>query len=1043
MKIRSFKNIPFRQAVIALLCLFVASICMVPMPVRAEEPEGKVVRVGWFDSSFCYWDQFGRRCGIAYEYQHKISAYTGWTYEYVEDSWPNLFQMLKDGEIDLLSDVSYKPERAEDMLFPDLPMGSESYYIYIDAENTALSASDLSTYNGTRIGVNAGSIQEGFLSDWREKNGIDFEIVPLVEDEDESLEQVVRGELDGYASIYTFSSEQKVSPSVRIGSSEYYYVVNKNRPDLLAELNAALASIQDEDPLFNQRLNEERLHNSRTNAYLSQAQEAWLANHGTIRIGYREDFLPFCQMDKETGELTGALKDYLAHAANNLRSSEIVFETVPYATTEEAMKAMVVGEVDCVFPVYLSSYDSEQIGVRLTNPPMTTEMNAVMRVSDIKELSKESTISIAISEGDPNLQTFIMGQYPAATIKTFASTDECFDAVAAGQADCTLISNYRLPSVEEAIAKRRLFSVPSGEVMPLSFAMQEGSRDLYFLLNKTVVMTKDEDMATSLASYMRTEQRVSLIQFLKENMLGVIIFLTVLFSVIVFLLLQKLKVERKANEQQKLMEESLLRELQQKEQLQSAMEMAYRDPLTGVKSKHAYNEAEKRMDQRIAEGLVNGFSVVVFDLNDLKQINDSRGHEVGDEYIKDACKLICTCFKHSPVFRIGGDEFTAILEGEDYANQDELLAKFERQVLENLDRDRSVVAFGCSRFNPQQDRKIRTVFERADAMMYKEKTLLKNMGAGDRKDSDEQEAHVFGTEDISAINVRRSILIADDIESNREILGDLLSEDYQIIYAGDGVETMEILRAKKDEIALVILDLYMPKMSGREVMTQMQVDEELMFIPVIFISVDLNAELDCLKIGAMDFLPKPYPDIEVIKQRISKCIELSENRDLIRRTQKDKLTGLFNFDYFLRYVNRYDVHFKETAFDAIVLNVNNFYEVNEQYGRQFGDVALRSIGIGIGNLARKIRGIGCRKEGDTFLLYVPHQEEYEELLQKFVDDLFVQEETASRIKLRFGIYQYAQQEPDIEERFIRAKKAADQIEHDPEKWIAFYEFAEN
>ena len=126
------------------------------------------------------------------------------------------------------------------------------------------------------------------------------------------------------------------------------------------------------------------------------------------------------------------------------------------------------------------------------------------------------------------------------------------------------------------------------------------------------------------------------------------------------------------------------------------------------------------------------------------------------------------------------------------------------------------------------------------------------------------------------VRKRRHILIADDIESNREILGDLLSDDYDIYYACDGIEALEVLKNHAGEIALMILDLYMPKMNGREVMTRMQEDEELKSVPVIVLTVDKEAELECLKIGAMDFIPKPYPDIEIVKARIEKCIALSE-----------------------------------------------------------------------------------------------------------------------------------------------------------------------
>ena len=864
----------------------------------------------------------------------------------------------------------------------------------------------------------------------------------MVEDEDESLEKVVLGELDGYASIYSFNSDQKVTPVCRIGQSEYYYAVNKNRPDILAELNMALSSIQDEDPYFNQRLTEERLYNTRTNASLTPNQEDWIAAHGPVRIGYRENSLPFCQSDPNTKELTGALKDYLAHAANNLRNTEIQFETIPFNTTQEALDAMKAGEIDCVFPVYLNSYDCDQMGIRLTNPVMTTEMNALMRPSKTEDLSRDSTISFAVIDGDLNIESFIMDQYPQSVRKTYPTSLACFEAVASGESDCILLSNYRIPSLESTIKKYSFFSVPTGESLPFSFAVRGSDRELYFLLNKTVLMTKSEDMAAALASYMRSDQKVSLEQFLKDNMVGVVAAVIVIAAVIIGLLIQKLNAERLAYEQQRKVDEGLRRELEQKEQLRSAMEMAYRDPLTGVKSKHAYKEAEEQMDQRIKDGAVSEFSVVVFDLNDLKVINDTLGHEAGDEYIKDACKLICTCFKHRPVFRIGGDEFTAILEGEDYSNQDELLEKFEKQVLVNLERDRTVVAFGCSKFNPQQDKSIHAVFERADATMYKEKVLLKSLGTEEREEDAEPAEKEPVFEDISAIKVRRHLLIADDVESNREILGDLLEDDYDIIYASDGVEVMDILRSRKDDIAVVLLDLYMPNMSGREVMTQMQVDEDLMYIPVIFISVDQNAELDCLRIGAMDFIPKPYPDIDIIKARIGRCVELSENRDLIRRTQRDKLTGLFNIDYFLRYVNRYDQHYKDAAFDAVVCNVNRFHEVNEQYGRQFGDLVLRSIGISLTKLARKTGGIGCRKEGDTFLLYCPHQNDYEELFQKFLEDLFIDEDTADKVTLRFGVCANAQLEPDIEERFIRAKHAADSAADDPHKVFGYFEMSE-
>ena len=138
-----------KRLIVFVLSLVMAMILMIPLTTHAQE-SGKTVRVGWYESPFNTMDQFGRRSGYAYDYQQKIAAYTGWSYEYVVGSWPELLQMLLDGEIDLMSDVSFTDERAESMLFSSLPMGAEEYYIFISPDNEEINRDDLSTFNGKR-----------------------------------------------------------------------------------------------------------------------------------------------------------------------------------------------------------------------------------------------------------------------------------------------------------------------------------------------------------------------------------------------------------------------------------------------------------------------------------------------------------------------------------------------------------------------------------------------------------------------------------------------------------------------------------------------------------------------------------------------------------------------------------------------------------------------------------------------------------------------------------------------------------------------------
>ncbi|MBR6046288.1 MAG: GGDEF domain-containing protein [Ruminococcus sp.] len=160
------------------------------------------------------------------------------------------------------------------------------------------------------------------------------------------------------------------------------------------------------------------------------------------------------------------------------------------------------------------------------------------------------------------------------------------------------------------------------------------------------------------------------------------------------------------------------RELRYREALGSAMDMANRDALTGVKNKHAYVQVEIEYDEMIAGRTAEDFAVVVADINGLKRVNDTQGHNAGDDYIKAACHLICTTFKHSPVYRIGGDEFVILLKGQDYDHREVLTEQFIEVMKGNHGRGLVTVAIGLADFDRDEDNRLQDVFERADSEMY-------------------------------------------------------------------------------------------------------------------------------------------------------------------------------------------------------------------------------------------------------------------------------------------------------------------------------------
>ncbi len=184
----------------------------------------KVVRVGWYDSPFNYTDSFGRRLGYSYDYQQKIAAYAGWTFEYVNSTWPVLLDMLKAGQIDLMSDVSYTPERAGQMLFSSLPMGAESYYIYASVDHPSISLSNTASLNGKKIGVSKNSYQRELLINWLAANGISAEIVDLSSLEQEAFQMMKSGELDAYVTldVYEDVDVHAFTPLFKIGESNFF-----------------------------------------------------------------------------------------------------------------------------------------------------------------------------------------------------------------------------------------------------------------------------------------------------------------------------------------------------------------------------------------------------------------------------------------------------------------------------------------------------------------------------------------------------------------------------------------------------------------------------------------------------------------------------------------------------------------------------------------------------------------------------------------------------------------------------------------------------
>ena len=599
---------------IALLIMAIILIGFIFLPVSsyAQSGENKIVRVGWYDSNYCYFDQSGRRCGIAYDYQQKLVPYTGWSYEYVEGTWPELLQMLKDGRIDMLSDVSYTSERALSILYPDVPMGTESYYIFVKAGNTSMTLDDMSSFENKVFAVDKSSVLETLIKEWAQRNAININIREITEQSvAQCIEMLKNGEIDAYVTIDSYGDTDSCMPICQIGSSEYYFAVNKDRPDLLKELNAALVSIQNDDPYYNQKLMQKYVWSSNANAYLTDKENEWLSGHGKIRVGYRNNYLPFCTED--FGKLTGALGDFLTKSPLLLKNAEVEFETVPFATTDGSLKALEEGQIDAVFPINLSPYDLENRGLLSSVNIMDTEIFAVVNPNLEKDIFKDEDIRVALLSGNVNFDIYVKDYHPLWTIEHYSTIDDCYKAVHDGDAECALVNSYRITQNDRTRKRYGLSLLATGEDIDFSFAVKKENTELFSILNKLIKISDPAEIEQTLSQHSVVKEKVTFEDYLYDNSASVVALAVLVLSIIFFLMLLKIRSDRKADDRQKLI---------------SATEL---DPLTKLYTRNFFFEYAMRLYKEHPEQKMDA---VVMNIEQFHVVNALYGWDFGDKVLK-------------------------------------------------------------------------------------------------------------------------------------------------------------------------------------------------------------------------------------------------------------------------------------------------------------------------------------------------------------------------------------------------------------------------
>ena len=397
-----------RKSVCAMLSLLLLLSAVLPVKTAAETAPAKIVRVGSFEDTFNYVNERGARKGYGYELLETLSGYTGWQFEYVTCDWSDCFEKLKNGEIDIMGDISYTEDRAEEMLFSDEPMGEEKYYLYADFSRTDISASDFKTLNGKKIGVLMGTEPEEMLTEWEEKHGIKTEHVNISNNED-VRQKLANHEIDCFVSLEeSFWAELGISTMTRVGESSIYYAINKDRPDLKEELDYAMSVLDEADPFYTADLYK-RYFSLDYTPILTGEEKAWLRKHGAIRMGFLTSDGGVSTYDPATGELTGAITDYIQFATGCLGNQELEFQIVGYDSIEAELDALKSGEIDMIFHFDQNPNLAEEYRVACTS---TTWITNLMAVTNKEHFNESKANRIAVPQNKLSLKKYLAFYYP-------------------------------------------------------------------------------------------------------------------------------------------------------------------------------------------------------------------------------------------------------------------------------------------------------------------------------------------------------------------------------------------------------------------------------------------------------------------------------------------------------------------------------------------------------------------------------------------------------------------------------------------------------
>ncbi len=699
--------------IIVILLAVIAALCaLIPVSAFAdnEGTETKLVRLGYVNEAGYEEGLEGEyKTGLGYEYFQNIAYLKNWKYEYVYGSFSELFQMLADGEIDVFGNLSYTPERAELFYFSDYAMGKDVYHVTVLAGNSELRQGDLNAYNGKKIGVTKDSYQAKLLDEWLAKNNLDMEVVEF-EGSKYSLEALDKGGIDCIAHTKLINQEQYAA-TFYLGSSDYYFGVSKQRPDLLEDINSALYTIQTENPLYNERLSAKYEKNVLADVLLTEPERKWLDAHPEILIGYIDNYLPFSDTEKD-GSMAGALPVIMDTLRERLHlENDMQFRYAAYNSADELINAVQTGEVNIAFPMLSDLYYSEENGMMQSYGVVSSAVTLVHKQYDAKVIKR-----IGVIEGNEIMRIYTELNYPDCEIVYFRNTEECLNAVDNGQIDGSLFLMSRAQYFLAVNDHSDLFMTLCPDNAEFVFTVKQGESALLRILNRGITATDSSYLFAVLNEYVLYDNEFSLKDFIVNNLAAVLIIAAVVVLLICTAALVYVFKIRRVNGE-------LRRALENYKQADSDRRT---DFLTGL---HSRQDMFEMLRSALAGEQRSIAAMFMMDVDNFKLLNDNFGHTYGDECLQRIGSALTEYGKeHDMVFyRYGGEEILGLCFSAEHPADaiawDLVRLVREQKILRNdVPSGIVTISLGYTTNNQHSEKMI----DMADAALYKAKETGKN-----------------------------------------------------------------------------------------------------------------------------------------------------------------------------------------------------------------------------------------------------------------------------------------------------------------------------